>query len=166
MTATGRVTASPAPPSRRRECSARLRLVLLLDQPLRCDRLRFGPAVSCALCRQSTSGAGLLRSCEPRRPSPALNLAAWRRPSPKELRYPRQTAMRRPAISALLGVNLVRCIYRKATPGYPQDARTLRGLAFILRCVPSDRILPCVPSGHVVVRCGSSSPHHRYSRNL
>src|SRR5262249_48887486 len=34
------------------------------------------------LCRQSTSGAGLLRSCEPRRPSPALNLAAWRRPSP------------------------------------------------------------------------------------
>src|SRR5262245_38627444 len=39
MTATGRVTASPAPPSRRRDfgqyglCSARLRLVFLLDQP-------------------------------------------------------------------------------------------------------------------------------------
>jgi hypothetical protein len=31
------------------------------------------------LCRQSICGAGLLRSCEPRRPSPALNLAAWRR---------------------------------------------------------------------------------------
>src|SRR5262245_16893315 len=34
------------------------------------------------LCRQSTCGAGLLRSCEPGRPSPALNLVAWRRPSP------------------------------------------------------------------------------------
>ena len=74
--------------------------------------------------------------------------------------------MRRPTISALLGVNLVRCIYRKFTPGYPEDARTLRGLAFILRCVPSDRILRCVPSGRVVVRCGSSSHHHRCSRNL
>src|SRR5262249_20200473 len=34
------------------------------------------------LCRQSTCGAVLLRSCEPRRPSPALSLAAWRHPSP------------------------------------------------------------------------------------
>jgi hypothetical protein len=36
------------------------------------------------LCRQSTCGAGLFRSCEPRRPSPALNLAAWRRRSPQD----------------------------------------------------------------------------------
>jgi hypothetical protein len=43
------------------------------------DRL---PALAADLCRQSTCGAGLLRSCEPRRPSPALNLVAWRRPSP------------------------------------------------------------------------------------
>src|SRR5262249_34077403 len=46
---------------------------------------------------------------------------------------------------------LLRCIYRKFTPGYPEDARTLRGLAFILRCVPSARILRCVPSGRVAV---------------
>jgi len=30
-------------------CSARLRLVFLLDQSLRCDRLRLGPPVNCAV---------------------------------------------------------------------------------------------------------------------
>src|SRR6516164_9979308 len=77
MTATGRVTASPAPPSQRRDFGQfgplfgplASRISSLIKPALRLASLR----PSGKLCRQSTCGAGLLRSWEPRRPSPALN---------------------------------------------------------------------------------------------
>src|SRR5262249_29946113 len=55
MTATGRVTASPAPPSRRRDFGQYVPLLGPLasrippSSTLHCDRLRFGPPVSCAV---------------------------------------------------------------------------------------------------------------------
>src|SRR4029077_18340410 len=76
-------TASTVPATGLRAEAASLRPARVSYSSLIKPALRtVSPRPTGKLCRQSTCGAGLLRSCEPRRPSPALNLAAWRRPFP------------------------------------------------------------------------------------
>jgi hypothetical protein len=53
---------------------------------LYCDRLRVSPSVSCTVNPHSMPGSP--QSCAPGRPSPVLNLAAWRRPFPSAFREP------------------------------------------------------------------------------
>src|SRR5271170_4246851 len=83
MTATGRETASPHPPSRRRDfgqwacirptCDSYFSLIRLAQQSA-------SPHSSGKLQQRPTCDAVSLRSCARGRPSRALRLVAWRRP--------------------------------------------------------------------------------------
>src|SRR5215510_7404975 len=86
------------------------------------------------LCRQSTCGAGLLRSCEPRRPSPALNSPLGDVHAPafefREPRYPRQQNIG----------SFIECRAHHLIPGSRDSAGDIFFTRLILlRCQPEQR---------------------------